>query len=68
MDIKARKKRELADAARYPVLEAYRRTAEAGRGKAVMLDDETALIKELLVLTFGDEWRADVENLLDFER
>ncbi|MCE9638013.1 MAG: HEAT repeat domain-containing protein [Planctomycetes bacterium] len=68
LDIKARKKRDESDAARYPVFETYQRTAEAGRGKAVMLDDESALIKELLVLTFGDEWRADVENLMDFER
>ncbi len=68
LDIKSRGKREVADPVRYPVLETYARTAKAGRGKAVMLDDESALIKELLVLTFGDEWRADIENLLDFER
>ena len=68
LDIKARKKREEADGARYPVFETFQRTAQAGRGKAVMLDDESALMKELLVLTFGDEWRADIENLMDFAR
>jgi HEAT repeat protein len=68
LDIKARKKRDEGSAARYPVFEAYKKTAQAGRGRAVMLDDESALIKELLVLTFGDEWRADIENLMDFER
>lgn len=68
LDIKSRKERVDQDKARYPVLEVYRRTAEAGRGKAVVLDDESALMKELLVLTFGDEWRADIENLMDFER
>lgn len=68
LDIKARKKRDLSDALRSPTFEKYRRTAEAGRGRAVALDDESALMKELLVLTFGDLWRTDVENLLDFER
>ena len=35
--------------------------------RPVLLDDESALIKEMLVLTFGEAWRVDIENLLDFE-
>ena len=45
----------------------YKLTAEAGRGRGVLLDDESALIKELLVLSFGESWRAEIENMLDFE-
>jgi hypothetical protein len=41
--------------------------SKAGRGRAVLLDDESALIKEMLVLTFGEAWRTDIENVLDFE-
>ena len=49
------------------IFERYKETATAGRGKAALLDDESALIKDLLVLTFGEDYRADIENLLDFE-
>lgn len=67
LDIAARKKRPDASDSNHPFFQIYKRTAEAGRGQAVMLDDESALIKELLVLTFGEAWRADIENMLDFE-
>ncbi len=67
LDIGARKKRVDQSRTRHPFFEKYQETAEAGRGRGVMLDDESALIKELLVLTFGEAWRADIENLLDFE-
>ncbi len=67
IDIKARKKRDDLSSWNSPFFDRYRETAEAGRGKAVLLSDESALIKELLVLTFGEAWRTDIENLLDFE-
>ncbi len=67
LDIAARKERSDPDRFRNPFFEVYKRTAQAGRGRGVLLDDESALIKEMLVLTFGEAWRADIENLLDFE-
>jgi HEAT repeat protein len=68
MDIKARKKREDFSKVQSPFFNLYKQTAEAGRGRGILLNDESALIKELLVLTFGETFRPDVENLLDFER
>ena len=68
LDVKARTKREDYSKVSDSVWEAYKRTSEAGRGHAILLDDDSALIKELLVLTFGEAFRPDVENLLDFER
>jgi hypothetical protein len=67
LDVKARTKRTDMSNVRIPFFEKYKLTAEAGRGRAVLLDDESALIKEMLVLTFGEAWRVDIENLLDFE-
>jgi len=67
LDIKTRKKRLDFSKVTSPFFERYKETAIAGRGKAVLLDDESALIKDLLVLTFGETFRADIENLLDFE-
>jgi hypothetical protein len=68
MDIRVRKKREDFSKVTSPTFSLYKATAEAGRGRGILLDDESALIKELLVLTFGETFRPDVENLLDFER
>lgn len=68
MDIKSRKKREDFSKVTSPFFNLYKQTAEAGRGRGILLDDESSLIKELLVLTFGEMFRPDVENLLDFER
>jgi HEAT repeat protein len=67
LDIGARTKRYDPSNFRSTFWDAFKRTAEAGRGRAVLLDDESALIKELLVMTFGEPWRAEIENLLDFE-
>ena len=67
LDIKSRKKRLDFSSVTSPVFEMYKTTAEAGRGRGVLLDDESALIKELLVLSFGESWRAEIENMLDFE-
>ena len=66
MDIGRRKKREDPEAFEHPYFDIYRSIAKEGRGRAVLLSDESALIKEILVLAFGPVWRADIENLLDF--
>ncbi len=68
LDIAARKKREDYSKVKNEFFELYKLTAETGRGRGILLDDDSALIKELLVLTFGETFRPDVENLLDFER
>jgi HEAT repeat protein len=68
LDVKAREKREEWGKTKSTVFDLFKLTAETGRGRAIPLEDESALIKELLVLTFGETFRADVENLLDFER
>jgi HEAT repeat protein len=48
--------------ARMPIT-AFQRIAEWGRGAAVVLTDETALLKSLLVLTLGPNYRTSVETL-----
>jgi HEAT repeat protein len=68
LDVAARQKREEWGKVKSTVFDLFKLTAETGRGRAIPLEDESALIKELLVLTFGEAFRADVENLLDFER
>jgi HEAT repeat protein len=68
LDVTARQKREEWGKQKSTVFDLFKLTAEAGRGRAIPLENESALIKELLVLTFGETFRADVENLLDFER
>jgi HEAT repeat protein len=68
LDVKSREKREDYSKLTDRTWDAYKRAAEAGRGRTILLDDDSALIKELLVLTFGETFRPDVENLLDFER
>jgi HEAT repeat protein len=68
LDVKARTKREDYSKVTDSFYAMYKATAEAGRGRAVLMDDDSALIKEMLVLTFGEMFRPDVENLLDFER
>lgn len=68
LDVKARRERPDLSSFRSPFFDKYAKTARAGRGQAVLLDDESALIKELLVIAFGEPWRADIELILDFER
>ena len=65
---KARRRRETGSRVRLPVLEDYARIAAAGRGRAVLLDDESALTIDLLVAAMGEAWRADIQNLLAFEQ
>ncbi len=67
LDIKARTERADTSKFRSAFFEKYQLVSKAGRGRAVLLDDESALIKEMLVLTFGEAWRTDIENVLDFE-
>jgi HEAT repeat protein len=67
LDIKARTERTDMSKFHSAFFEKFRLVSEAGRGRAVLLDDESALIKEMLVLTFGEAWRTDIENVLDFE-
>jgi hypothetical protein len=66
MDIARRKAREAPEDFKHPYLDIYTRIAADGRGKAVLLSDESTLVKEILVLAFGPAWRADIENFLDF--
>ncbi len=66
MDINRRKNREDPDEFDHPFFEVYKRIAGVGRGRGILLSDESALIKEILVLAFGPAWRADIENFLDF--
>jgi len=66
MDIARRKEREDPDAFQHPYLDIYRKVAELGRGRAVLLSDESTLIREILVLAFGPAWRAEIEAFLDF--
>ena len=68
LDVKTRERRADYSKLKDTMLDRFRLTTEAGRGRTILLDDDSALIKELLVLTFGETFRADVENLLDFER
>lgn len=68
LDIKARKTREEGLGFKSPFFDKYRALAEAGRGRGALLDDESGLIRELLVIAFGEPWRADIEMILDFER
>ncbi len=68
LDINRRTKREDPDDFQHPYLDIYREVSGLGRGRAVLLSDESALIKEILVLAFGPTWRADIENFLDFQR
>lgn len=66
LDISRRRGQEQPDDFQHPYLDIYRSIAALGRGRAVLLSDESALIKEILVLAFGPVWRADIENFLDF--
>src|SRR5262249_24370548 len=47
LDIKARKAREEGLGFSSPVFDKFKKVAEAGRGHAVLLDDESGLIREL---------------------
>ncbi|MHC4960151.1 MAG: HEAT repeat domain-containing protein [Planctomycetota bacterium] len=64
--IGARKGRSTANTT-FPFLNRLEEMAKAGKGKAITIEDTEMLISELLVLSFGERWRAELESRLDFE-
>lgn len=66
IDIPKRRRREDPDDFQHPFLDIYRSIAKEGRGIAVVLSDESVLVKEMLVLAFGPAWRSEIETYLDF--
>jgi len=64
--ITARRKRD-DKRTRYPFLDRLAEMAKAGGGRAVTIEDTEMLITEILVLSFGEQWRAELESRLDFE-
>jgi HEAT repeat protein len=68
LDVAKRKERAAPDSFGHPYFDLYTKIAKEGRGKCVLLDDESTLIKEILVLAFGPAWRTEIETFLDFRR
>lgn len=64
--INARKKREESGVT-YPFLDRFQEMAKHGGGKAITIEDSERLIYEILVLSFGEEWRSELEKRLDFD-
>lgn len=63
--ISARKSRE-DNKVTQPFLERLKELAEVGRGKAITIEDTEKLIAEILVLSFGEQWRDELESRLEF--
>ncbi|MHC4548883.1 MAG: HEAT repeat domain-containing protein [Planctomycetota bacterium] len=51
----------------YPFLDRLGEMAKVGGGKAITIEDTEMLITEILILSFGERWRAELESRLDFE-
>jgi len=64
--INARKER-LPGNVTLPFLERFAEMTKAGNGRAITIEDTESLITEILVLSFGEQWRAELESRLDFE-
>ncbi|MHC4973659.1 MAG: HEAT repeat domain-containing protein [Planctomycetota bacterium] len=64
--IQARRKRE-AGGATFPFLKRLEEMAKVGGGRAITIEDTEMLITEILILSFGEKWRAELESRLDFE-
>jgi HEAT repeat protein len=64
--ISARRRRE-ASGVTYPFLERLNEMAKAGGGRAITIEDTEALVTEILIHSFGEQWRAELESRLDFE-
>ena len=45
------------------VQDSYREIASAGDGDMLTLDTQDALVRHLLVLTFGTEWEKEVARI-----
>ncbi|MHC4859432.1 MAG: HEAT repeat domain-containing protein [Planctomycetota bacterium] len=64
--VSARKGRDDGKA-QFPFLERFKELAKVGRGRAITIEDTEMLITEILVLSFGEQWRAELESRLDFD-
>ncbi len=64
--VTARRKRGVGKV-RYPFLDRLEEMAKVGGGKAVTMEDTDRLITEILILSFGEKWRAEIESRLDFD-
>jgi HEAT repeat protein len=64
--IQARRSRD-AGSVTFPFLERLKEMAKAGGGRAITIEDTEMLITEILILSFGEKWRAELESRLDFE-
>ncbi len=64
--ISARRSRD-AGGVTFPFLERLAEMAKAGGGKAITIEDTESLVTEILILSFGEQWRAELESRLDFE-
>lgn len=64
--VSARKSREDNNVTQ-PFLERLKELAEKGRGKAITIEDTEKLITEILVLSFGEQWRDELESRLEFQ-
>ena len=52
---------------RFPFLQRLQEMAKVGGGRAITIEDTEMLITEILILSFGEKWRAELESRLDFE-
>ena len=64
--IQARRARD-AGSVTFPFLQRLKEMAKAGGGRAITIEDTEMLITEILILSFGEKWRAELESRLDFE-
>ncbi|MEE8107447.1 MAG: HEAT repeat domain-containing protein, partial [Planctomycetota bacterium] len=64
--IKARRKRQSSTVS-YPFLDRLDEMARESGGRAITIEDTRMLISEILVLSFGEEWRDQLESRIDFE-
>jgi len=64
--ISARRSRDAGNVT-FPFLNRLEEMAKAGGGRAITIEDTESLVTEILILSFGEQWRADLESRLDFE-
>jgi hypothetical protein len=51
----------------YPFLDRLDEMARESGGRAITIEDTRMLISEILVLSFGEAWRDQLESRIDFE-